>query len=56
MALRSRIAAGGRQVARGTRAGLVAALGCTLGIVPHLPGSNPAAAARHLKLPEIRGI
>lgn len=27
-----------------------------LGIVPHLPGSNPAAAASHLKLPEIRGI
>ena len=27
-----------------------------LGIVPHLPGSDPAAAARHLKLPEIRGI
>ena len=27
-----------------------------LGIVPHLPGSNSADAARHLKLPEIRGI
>ncbi len=27
-----------------------------LGIVPHLPGSDPAVAARHLKLPEIRGI
>ena len=27
-----------------------------LGTVPHLPGSDPAAAASHLKLPEIRGI
>jgi dethiobiotin synthetase len=25
-----------------------------LGIVPHLPGGDPAAAASHLKLPEIR--
>ena len=27
-----------------------------LGIVPHLPGSDPAAAAGYLGLPEIRGI
>ncbi|MGB7502704.1 MAG: dethiobiotin synthase [Azonexus sp.] len=27
-----------------------------LGIVPYLPGGNPAAAACHLKLPEIPGI
>ncbi|MBP5998411.1 MAG: dethiobiotin synthase [Azonexus sp.] len=27
-----------------------------LGRVPHLPGSDPAAAAGHLELPEIRGI
>jgi dethiobiotin synthetase len=38
-------------------AALENALGAPLlGIVPHLPGGDPAVAASHLKLPEIRGI